>query len=406
MNNIHFHITNIGNAEIDKFASRTYDAIHRTNGNIGDVTQIDFAHLPEDFKDVDFLFAGSPCQDISTAGKQGGVIWTCGCGLRYNPLTVPPEERDYCPRCHCSDSIDKTRSSLLIYYLEAVRQLQPKVTIFENVAALAKSRKFSESFNDILSEIGRYGYNTYHKIMNAKDYGIPQNRERVIVVAIRQDVDNGRFKFPEPTEMKNINDLLDDNSALFRETEDDILIDPKIAPYVRANIEREKEQIIRSDKGIYRLTCTSGYQDNAVGIKHVPALRAQNPSTIALQTINADGADKYYIKRLTPVEAFRFMGFTDEDYRKAADVVSKSQIYKQAGNSIVVNVVQAVLQEIFNAMPFLFENGRMFHLFSGIGAFEKAVNNIVDAANAEHNMLRCRKVENRLMILRTYDEVA
>ena len=403
MLNRHFNITNIGNAEIDKFASRAYDAIHNTNGNIGDVTQIDFVQLPENFKNADFIFAGSPCQDISTAGKQSGVVWTCGCGCKYNPLTVPPEERDFCPSCHCSDSIDKTRSSLLVYYMEAVRQLQPKVTIFENVANLAKSRKFSEAFNNILSELGSYGYNIYYEIMNAKDYGIPQNRERVIVVAIRKDVDNGKFKFPKPAEMKNINDLLEDNSALFNETDADILIDSSIAPYVRANIEREKEQIIRSDKGIYRLNCTSGFQDNAVGIKYVPALRAQNPSTIALQKMNVNGADKYYIKKLTPIEAFRFMGFTDEDYRKAADVVSKSQIYKQAGNSIVVNVVQAVLQEIFNAMPFLFENGRMFHLFSGIGAFEKAVNNIVDTANAEHNLLRCRRVGNRLMILKTYD---
>lgn len=377
-----YNLNTIGNAEIDKFALMAYGAIHNQYNNLGDVTKINFDELYENYGNIEFLVAGPPCQDFSSSGSQQGVSWTCQCGHNYNPLEIPPEKRDTCPNCHSSDNIFKTRSSLIIYYMKAIRILKPKVTIFENVANLVKSSKYNKSFCYIKSEIESYGYNFYYKIINAKNFGIPQNRERVIVVAIRKDIDNGRFKFPEPIEMMCINDLLDDNSALFADTDEDILIDDTISPYVQRNIEREKEQIICSDKAIYRPHCTSGFQDNAIGIQYAPALRAQNPNTIVLQKMNINGTNKYYIKRLTPVEAFRFMGFTDEDYYHASSCVSKSQLYKQAGNSIVVNAAQAVLQEIFNAMPFLFENGRMFHMFSGIGAFEKAARNVAAAMNS------------------------
>ena len=75
-------------------------------------------------------------------------------------------------------------------------------------------------------------------------------------------------------------------------------------------------------------------------------------------------------------------GFTDEDYKAASAVVSDSQIYKQAGNSIVVEVLYAIIVELFISMPYLFENVRLFSTFSGIGAFERAIKKVIDKANA------------------------
>jgi DNA (cytosine-5)-methyltransferase 1 len=76
------------------------------------------------------------------------------------------------------------------------------------------------------------------------------------------------------------------------------------------------------------------------------------------------------------------MGFDDEDYKKASSVVSDSQIYKQAGNSIIVDVIYAVFKELFKAMPYLFTDMKLLHLFSGIGSVEKGIKRVVDEANA------------------------
>ena len=128
--------------------------------------------------------------------------------------------------------------------------------------------------------------------------------------------------------------------------------------------------------------CTSGWNDNQVGIKYSPTLRASNPNTIVMQTTDTYDGKKYYIKRLSPREAYRFMGFSDDDYEKAEKVCPKTSIYHQAGNSIVVDVVYWVLKELFNAMPYLFEKVQFLHLFSGIGTFEKAFYRVIDEANS------------------------
>jgi len=176
--------------------------------------------------------------------------------------------------------------------------------------------------------------------------------------------------------------LLEKNLDIFKSTASNVIIDDKISPYLKKNVERDVTEIITSTKGIFRMKCTTGFNDNAVGIQFVPALRAKNSSTLALQTFNTSEGKKYYIKRLTPLEAFRFMGFDDEDYEKASKVTCKTQLYKQCGNSIVVPVVEKVLQELFKVMPELFEDVQIIDLFAGIGAFEKAFKRVIDDANA------------------------
>lgn len=181
--------------ENDKYAVTSYCAIHGTDPslNIGDITLADENEVP----DFNWMFGGSPCTDFSTAGYMKGATWTCrACGHEYNPLEQAYDKRDVCPKCGSSD-LDKTRSSLLVEWLRFLRAKMPKVAMFENVKYLT-GKKFRPTFEMFLNEVESYGYNTYWSVMNAKDYGVPQFRERVICVFIRKDVDNGTFEMPPP----------------------------------------------------------------------------------------------------------------------------------------------------------------------------------------------------------------
>ena len=156
--------------------------------NLGDVSLIKHNN-----KDIDLIVGGSPCQDFSVAGKMQGSVWFCrDCGHEYNPLEQHYEKRNCCPKCE-SENLDKTRSSLLVEYLRAVREIKPKYFVYENVKNI-KGKNFISMFNLFEKELEEYGYNTYNEIVNSKNYGIPQNRERVFVVGIRKDITN-RFEF-------------------------------------------------------------------------------------------------------------------------------------------------------------------------------------------------------------------
>jgi DNA (cytosine-5)-methyltransferase 1 len=168
--------------EIDKHASRSYSAIHNVSEelNLWDVTKVDEKALP---KDIDLLTYGFPCQDISLAGKQKGLF---------------------------NEDGTKTRSGLFFDALRIIEETQPKVAIAENVKNLV-GKKFSEQFKIVLDSLESAGYNNYYQVLNAKDYGIPQNRERVFIISIRKDIDNGMFEFPKgfPLE-KRLKDVLED----------------------------------------------------------------------------------------------------------------------------------------------------------------------------------------------------
>ena len=169
-------------SEIDEQASKSYTAIHGVNEslNLGDITKINEKELP---KDIDLLTYGYPCQDISLAGKQKGLF---------------------------NEDGTRTRSGLFFDALRIIEETQPRVAIAENVKNLT-SKKFKDTFQLVLDSLEQAGYNNYWQVLNAKDYGIPQNRERVFIVSIRKDVDNGDFKFPEPFPLKlRLKDMLED----------------------------------------------------------------------------------------------------------------------------------------------------------------------------------------------------
>lgn len=218
--------------EIDKYAVKSYNAIHNTNFEPQDITTWD-----KDIE-VDLIMHGSPCQDFSLAGKQAG-----------------------------GDKDSGTRSSLMYETIRIVEKLKPKYVIWENVKNLL-SKKHRHNFDAYLETMEQLGYVNYYQVLNAKDYGIPQNRERVFTVSI---LGNENYEFPNDGNESNLQDFL----------EQDVNI--KTKPMCEKAFNKEYEQIITSDKDIYQCNVSSGYQDCKVGIKVSPTIRANNNCTHILQ---------------------------------------------------------------------------------------------------------------------------
>ena len=156
----------------DKFAVRSFNAIHDSNFEVQDITQWDKQI------DVDLIMHGSPCQDFSLAGLQAG-----------------------------GDEGSGTRSSLMYETLRIVEKLKPKYVIWENVKNII-SKKHVHNFNNYINRMSELGYKSFYKVLNAKDYGIPQNRERVFTVSI---LDGSDYEFPKPMPLKlKLKDMLED----------------------------------------------------------------------------------------------------------------------------------------------------------------------------------------------------
>lgn len=163
-------------SEIDKYAINARNAVFPDEAglNLGDMTKIDWTKVD----DFDLLFYSTPCTDFSNAGKQAGGEEGSG-----------------------------TRSSILWYTRNAIIEKKPKYLVMENVKALV-SDKFRTLFLKWCDELTSYGYTNFAQVLNAKDYGIPQNRERIFVVSILGDA---WFTFPQPFELKlRLKDMLEE----------------------------------------------------------------------------------------------------------------------------------------------------------------------------------------------------
>jgi len=140
-----------------------------------------------------------------------------------------------------------------------------------------------------------------------------------------------------------------DNLVVEPLPEEGLEISTSVKPSAAKNIARESEQILCSDQDFYTCKAESGYQDNKVGLKVSPTLRANNSHTLAL-------TPKLRVRKLTSKECWRLMGFADEDFEKASKVNSNTQLYKQAGNSIVVNVLEGILGNLLKGTEYAPEN--------------------------------------------------
>lgn len=327
--------------EIDPHASRSYSQIHGVPEakNLRDVCAIDTAKI----SGVNLITYGFPCQDISVSGKQHG--------FEHNG--------------------ERTRSGLFYEALRIIRDLQPEYAIAENVKALV-SKKFTAEFKAVLDGLEAAGYNNYWQVLNAKNYGIPQQRERVFIISIRKDCDAGLFSFPAPQELKlRVKDMLEPevDSKYYLTGEGAQRL---IQAYAARINEAITEPVICASRG----RNPADLNDRAAG--HVEPLKIlqignlipdagrkfTNPQTGRVYdpqglspTINtAQGGQRevkiiettpeaYRIRKLTPRECYRLMGFTDAEFDSIKGV-SNTQLYKQAGNSIVVNVLEAIFKQL------------------------------------------------------------
>ena len=216
LRNIEIDYELVNFCENDKYAIKAYCAIHDVdeNLNLGDITKVNIKTLP---KDIDLITHGSPCQDFSVAGLQRG-----------------------------GDEGSKTRSSLIWNTVEIIKHCKPKYVIWENVKNVL-SKKHKHNFDKYLKTLELLGYTNYWKVLNAKDYGVPQNRERVFVVSILGE--HKPYEFPKPIKLeKRLKDILE------------IEIDDKY--YLSEKVQKRFKQI----KGQFRHL---GLDDNIELVKYI-----------------------------------------------------------------------------------------------------------------------------------------
>ena len=380
-------------SEIDKYAIKAYEAIHEPTLNLGDISKIDVNDIPEH----DLFTYSFPCQDLSVAGKQKGLG-------------------------------EGTRSGLLYECEKIIEHCKPKYLLLENVKNLV-GKKFKADFDKWLEYLEGLGYTNYWKVLNAKNYGVPQNRERVFVVSILGE--HKPFEWPTPIPLdKCIADILEE------QIDEKYYLSDELVERFKENINKAtdykqpkqiaeinqvgmldikgNEQVRRvyGDNGISptlntmqggnrqpKILCEGNINPSGKGMNGnvfnsrgiSPALttnkgegqkiilpcicasRGRNPenpsdrtagipteqrlefntkgTSNAITTVQKDNyvvETTYRIRKLTPRECFRLMGMRDDDIDKIQEAgISNTQQYKLAGNSIVVDVLEAIFKNLF-----------------------------------------------------------
>jgi DNA (cytosine-5)-methyltransferase 1 len=252
----------VGISEIDKYALQAYKSLHgAVPANYGDIAKIDWAEVP----DFDLFTYSFPCQDISIVGQRKGL-----------------------------DEGSGTESSLLWECKKAIEIKRPRILLMENVKNLV-GKKNMPNFKKWCAYLESLGYTNYWQVMNAKDYGIPQNRERVFMLSF---LDGRDYAFPQTVEMRSLADV-----------------------GIEAPIVQEAYFGERRVYNEYSPTLT-----RATGGGHIPLSNGE---------------------RLTPYQCGRLMGLThEESERLCASGLSKTRLYNCLGNSIVVDVLVELLKGV------------------------------------------------------------
>ena len=327
-----FELDTIGISEIDKYAIAAYNEIHGETKNYGSIC--DIQEIPQ----VDIFTYSFPCQDISLAGNRKGF------------------SRD-----------SNTRSGLL-WEVERLLENQekidklPQVLLMENVKALV-GLKFKDDYIEWQLKLEELGYKNYWQVLNAKHYGIPQNRERVFMVSILGEY---HYTFPDNFPLKlRLKDMLENNVD-----EKYYLSDKAIAKTQRNRmggnyIDKTEPTIGTIIAGYYKIPGDGIYLKETNKIIYEEPLLRKGWHNKACEVLNTEGIttcihtqsnnllqkvkepNNLRIRKLTPKECYRLMGFSDDEFAKAESVISNSQLYKTAGNSIVVDVLYYIFKNLF-----------------------------------------------------------
>ncbi len=273
-------------SELDKFAQVTYQA--NFEGAVhGDIIQIQAQSIP----DFDVLCAGFPCQPFSQAGLKKGF--------------------------------GDTRGTLFFEIARIIEYHRPKVVFLENVKRFATHDK-GNTFNVVKNILGELGYSVYAKVLNAKDFGLPQNRERIFIVAFLGKTD---FSFPIPSNEKTKLGAILERS-----------VDAKYTLSDKLWAGHQKRKIEHLAKGFGFGYCL--FDENSEYTSTISARYYKDGSEILIKQDNKNP------RRLTPREAARLQGFPDT----FVIPVSDNQAYKQFGNSVAVNVIRVLAKNIALAL--------------------------------------------------------
>ena len=316
----------VGFCEIDKFARMSYKAIHDTKGEIElhDITAVSDDTV-RGIGRVDVICGGFPCQAFSIAGKRQGF--------------------------------EDTRGTLFFEIARFASILRPRLLFLENVKGLL-SHDRGNTFETILSALDELGYDVEWQVLNSKNFGVPQNRERVFIIGhLRGKRTRGVFPFGGNSEEINGNNIIqiNDSKKIRKQLKYENIwrvIDVKgIAPTLDTMQGRNREPKIK-----VREATAQGYAEAEIGdsvnLSHPNSKtrRGRVGKQIAntLLTGESQGVVEpdFRIRKLTPRECWRLQGFPDWAFDKAQKVNSNSQLYKQAGNSVTVNVIKAIARRL------------------------------------------------------------
>ena len=339
----------VGFCEIDKFARASYKAIHDTKGEIElhDITRVTDESIRRIGR-VDIICGGFPCQAFSIAGNRRGF--------------------------------EDTRGTLFFEIARFASILRPRYLFLENVKGLLNHDR-GNTFEVILSALVELGYNVEWQVLNSKNFGVPQNRERVFIIGHLRG-GSGRKVFPlsgdggevdcKQSKIKKIGNIRKKGKSQGGDVVSMDSIAPtlcatttqkdplKIAIPVLTPDRSEKRQNGRrfKENGEPMFTLTSQDKHGILIAGKLPGNHDQNsrvydPDGLSptLSTMQGGGQEpkiiqNFRIRKLTPRECWRLQGFPDWAFDKAQEVNSNSQLYKQAGNSVTVNVIAAIAKEL------------------------------------------------------------
>lgn len=302
----------VGFCEIDKFARQSYKAIHNTEGEreYHDITTVSNEEWRTLRGTVELICGGFPCQAFSIAGKRKGFL-------------------------------DETRGTLFFEIARAAEQIKPRTLFLENVRGLLSHDK-GRTFRTIISTLDELGYDAEWQILNSKNFGVPQNRERVFIIGHLRG-ERGREVFP----VRGKGEYLDSK-----------INNAGVIPYGTGGIPQQRA-VVKSN-GICPALLATSYKDpqKIVVINKESGMpretnRVYSPEGLSptLNTMQGGGREPKIaipvfrdlrIRKLTPRECWRLQGFPDWAFDKAQEVNSNSQLYKQAGNSVTVPVIYEI----------------------------------------------------------------